>query len=155
MQSLKRRKKSKNQTNKQSRDLPMDYLTIYYKNLSEQLQSQASLLEQKIHIMKKLYESPSDWERSNFNDDDVVGGSDLGVLLGDWITDTGAGDVDGDGDVDGSDLGILLGAWGSNPANNTNSNTPPNVDEQDWNSDYYSTTYPFRRSVKGKSSKKK
>jgi hypothetical protein len=133
----------------------MDYLTIYYKNLSEQLQSQASLLEQKIHIMKKLCESPSEWDMANRNNDELVGGADLGIVLGDWSTNTGEGDVDGDGDADGADLGRILGSWGSNPANNTNSNTTPNVDEQDWNSDYYSTTYPFRRSVKGKSSKKK
>ena len=137
----------------------MDYLTIYYKNLSEQLQSQASLLEQKINIMKKLCESPSEeWDDANFNADDLVGGADLGILLGDWSTDTGEGDVDGDGDVDGQDLGRLLGSWGSNPANNTIPTTPPNVDPNNWDSDYYSTLYPFGRSVKGKSkysSKKK
>ena len=133
----------------------MDYLTIYYKNLSEQLQSQASLLEQKINIMKKLYESPSDWDMANIVPDDLVGGADLGILLGDWSTNTGEGDIDRDGDVDGADLGRILGSWGSNPNNNTNPVTPPNVDPNDWDNDYYSTVYPFRRSVKGKSSKKK
>jgi hypothetical protein len=133
----------------------MDYLTIYYKNLSEQLQSQASLLEQKINIMKKLCEAPSEWDMANIVPDDLVGGADLGILLGDWSTDTGEGDVDGDGDVDGQDLGRLLGSWGSNPANNTNSNTTPNVEPTEWDKDYYSTTYPFRRSVKGKTSPKK
>ena len=133
----------------------MDYLTIYYKNLSEQLQSQASLLEQKINIMKKLYEAPnSEWDDANFNDDEFVNGADLGVMLGNW-GQNGMGDLDGDGIVSGQDLGRLLGSWGSNPANNTIPTTPPNVDPNDWDNDYYSTVYPFRRSVKGKSSSKK
>lgn len=134
----------------------MDYLTTYYKNLSEQLQSQASLLEQKINIMKKLCEGPNtEWDQANFNLDDYVNGADLGVLLGDWSTQTGEGDVDGDGDVDGQDLGRLLGSWGRNPNNNTIPVTPPNVEPTEWDKDYYSTTYPFRRSVKGKISSKK
>ena len=105
--------------------------------------------------MKKLCESPSEWDMANRNNDELVGGADLGIVLGDWSTNTGEGDVDGDGDADGADLGRILGSWGSNPANNTNSNTTPNVDPNDWDNDYYSTVYPFRRSVKGKSSKKK
>lgn len=139
----------------------MDYLTTYYKNLSEQLQSQASLLEQKINTLKKLYEGQdnSEWDQANFNLDDYVNGADLGVLLGDWdqngTSSHDMGDVNGDGRVNGADLGILLGAWGRNPANNTNPNTPPNVDQTEWDKDYYSTVYPFRRSVKGKSSAKK
>jgi hypothetical protein len=133
----------------------MDYLTIYYKNLSKQLQSQASLLEQKINIMKKLCESPSEWDQANFNLDDYVNGADLGVLLGGWDTNNGMGDLDGDGRVNGQDLGRLLGSWGSNPANNNIPTTPPVVDPKDWDNDYYSTTYPFRRSVKGKTSPKK
>ncbi|MBL9150519.1 MAG: hypothetical protein JNM94_17670 [Phycisphaerae bacterium] len=41
-----------------------------------------------------------------------VGPTDLGILLGGWGPNGGAGDLDGDGDVDPTDLGILLGAWG-------------------------------------------
>jgi hypothetical protein len=47
---------------------------------------------------------------SDLNDDGVVDGADLGILLGAW--GTGAGDINGDGTTDGADLGILLGAWG-------------------------------------------
>ncbi|MCA9285809.1 MAG: CHRD domain-containing protein [Phycisphaerales bacterium] len=49
----------------------------------------------------------------DLNDDGVVDGSDLGILLGSWGTPDN--DLNGDGDVDGSDLGILLGAWGPCP----------------------------------------
>ena len=134
----------------------MDYLTTYYKNLSEQLQNQAFMLEQRINIMKKLCEGPNtEWDQANFNADDEVSGADLGVLLGDWSTQTGEGDIDGDGDVDGQDLGALLGSWGRNPNNNNIPVTPPNMSAEDWDNDYYSTLYPFRRSVKGKSSSKK
>jgi hypothetical protein len=41
-----------------------------------------------------------------------VDGADLGVLLGDWNTDSLASDLNCDGIVAGADLGILLGAWG-------------------------------------------
>ncbi|MHC4838714.1 MAG: S8 family serine peptidase, partial [Planctomycetota bacterium] len=44
----------------------------------------------------------------------VVDGSDLGILLINWGTG-GAGDVDGSGLVDGADVGILLIGWGECP----------------------------------------
>lgn len=49
--------------------------------------------------------------------DGVVGGADLGVVLGQWGSDGGTtgADLDGDGTVSGSDLGMLLGAWGACP----------------------------------------
>lgn len=49
---------------------------------------------------------------SDLNDDGVVDGADLGLLLGDWgkCNDCG-GDLNDDGIVDGADLGTLLGAW--------------------------------------------
>ena len=50
----------------------------------------------------------------DFDQNGVVDGADLGVMLGAWGA-AGAGsaiDLDGDGKVDGSDLGILLGSWG-------------------------------------------
>jgi len=47
---------------------------------------------------------------SDLNDDGVVDGADLGILLGAW--GTAAGDINGDGTTDGADLGILLGGWG-------------------------------------------
>lgn len=46
----------------------------------------------------------------DLNDDGVVDGADLGLLLGNW-DGPGLGDLDGDGVVTGGDLGLLLGAW--------------------------------------------
>jgi len=51
----------------------------------------------------------------DLNDDDVVNGADLGILLGQWNTQ-GSADFNGDGVVNGADLGTLLGAWGECPA---------------------------------------
>ena len=48
---------------------------------------------------------------SDLNDDGLVDGADLGILLGAW--GNAAGDIDGNGTTDGSDLGLLLAAWGS------------------------------------------
>lgn len=50
---------------------------------------------------------------ADLDGDGVVGGGDLGVLLGAW--GTASADLDDDGLVDGSDLGIMLGAWGNCP----------------------------------------
>lgn len=48
----------------------------------------------------------------DLNGDGIVGGADLGLLLGSWGPCRGCPpDLDGDGDVDGADLGLLLGAW--------------------------------------------
>jgi hypothetical protein len=49
----------------------------------------------------------------DFNNDGVVGGSDLASLLGGW--GTAKFDLDGDGTVGGADLAALLGAWGACP----------------------------------------
>ena len=46
----------------------------------------------------------------DLNNDGVVNGADLGLLLGSW--GTGGEDINGDGVVNGADLGLLLGAWG-------------------------------------------
>jgi hypothetical protein len=55
----------------------------------------------------------------DLNSDGVVGGADLGILLGAWgACPTSGGcpaDLNGDGIVGGADLGILLGAWGACP----------------------------------------
>lgn len=45
----------------------------------------------------------------DLNDDGIVGGADLGILLGAWGGPEG--DLTGDGVTDGADLGALLGAW--------------------------------------------
>lgn len=50
----------------------------------------------------------------DLNDDGVVNGGDLGILLSNW-GGSGPGDINGDGVIDGADLGILLGAWGPCP----------------------------------------
>ncbi len=46
---------------------------------------------------------------ADLNDDGLVDGTDLGLLLSAW--GTGAADLDGNGTTDGTDLGILLGRW--------------------------------------------
>lgn len=48
----------------------------------------------------------------DLDEDGLVDGADLGVMLGSWGEGATIGDLDGDGDVDGADLGLLLGAWG-------------------------------------------
>jgi hypothetical protein len=47
----------------------------------------------------------------DINQDGIVDGGDLAVVLSQWGT-TGAADIDGSGTVDGSDLGMVLSAWG-------------------------------------------
>ena len=46
----------------------------------------------------------------DLNNDGLVDGTDLGLLLGQW-GGTGSGDLNNDGIVDGTDLGMLLAAW--------------------------------------------
>ena len=43
--------------------------------------------------------------------DGLVNGSDLGILLAAWDTDSEIADLDGDGIVDGRDLGLMLVDW--------------------------------------------
>lgn len=45
----------------------------------------------------------------DFDGDGIVGGADLGILLGAWGTHEA--DLNGDDMTDGADLGILLGSW--------------------------------------------
>ncbi len=47
----------------------------------------------------------------DLNNDGVVNGADLGLLLGNW-NNSGVGDLNNDGIVNGADLGLLLGNWG-------------------------------------------
>lgn len=49
---------------------------------------------------------------ADLDGDGVVGGADLGLLLGAWGSANPLYDLDGDGLVLGSDLGIVLGGWG-------------------------------------------
>ena len=48
---------------------------------------------------------------ADLDGDGVVGGADLGLLLGNW-GGSGLGDLDQSGSVDGADLGLLLAEWG-------------------------------------------
>jgi len=48
---------------------------------------------------------------ADLNDDGVVDGTDLTIMLGAW-DGRGPADLNGDGVVNGADLTILLGAWG-------------------------------------------
>jgi hypothetical protein len=47
---------------------------------------------------------------ADLDNNQVVNGADLGIVLGAWGTATG--DLNGDGLTNGADLGIVLGAWG-------------------------------------------
>lgn len=49
---------------------------------------------------------------SDLNNDDVVDGIDLGILLSSWGQSNSTADLNGDNLVDGNDLGILLSSWG-------------------------------------------
>ena len=51
----------------------------------------------------------------DLNQDDLVDGADLSILLSVWEESVEAFDLDGDGIVGGGDLSILLGAWGGCP----------------------------------------
>ena len=51
----------------------------------------------------------------DINDDQVVDGSDISMILGYWGHDDPAYDLDGSGLVDGADLAVILGWWGVCP----------------------------------------
>ena len=51
---------------------------------------------------------------ADLNQDGVVDGADLGLLLSAWAG-TGPADLDGSALVDGADLGLMLAAWGPCP----------------------------------------
>ena len=69
-------------------------------------------------IPSKDQEGPTDETSSclgDLNDDGLVNGADLGLILGAWgicTTPDCQGDLNGDGKVNGADLGLILGAWG-------------------------------------------
>ncbi len=48
----------------------------------------------------------------DLNNDDIINGADLGLMLGAWGTSDPDADLNDDGLVNGADLGLLLGAWG-------------------------------------------
>ncbi len=54
----------------------------------------------------------------DLNGDDVIGPSDLGLLLGAWNESASSfplGDLSGNGVIDAADLGLLIGRWGPCP----------------------------------------
>ena len=51
----------------------------------------------------------------DLNDDDVVDGGDLSLVLGYWGSANPTFDLDGSGLVDGADLAFVLGEWGDCP----------------------------------------
>ena len=48
---------------------------------------------------------------ADLNQDGVVSGADIGLLLSAWST-SGSGDLNDDSVVNGADLGLLLSSWG-------------------------------------------
>ena len=46
------------------------------------------------------------------NNDHIVNGADIGVVIGNWNTAGPTGDLNNDGIVNGADLGIVIGNWG-------------------------------------------
>lgn len=102
----------------------MNYLTNYYKNLSEQLQEKVTILESYLHKMNEDLEPGTivqGYGASNTstttNQNDNAG---LNSLLQAWGSSDPTYDYNGDGVVDGNDLGIYLarmvgGNGGSTP----------------------------------------
>ena len=65
------------------------------------------------HFVDCLTGTPAETAQpGDLNDDGIIDGLDLAVLLGAW--GQSGGDLDGDGDTDGSDLSIMLGGWSGN-----------------------------------------
>lgn len=52
---------------------------------------------------------------ADLNDDGVVNGADITIVLGAWGTSSGIPDLNSDGIVNGGDITILLGNWGPCP----------------------------------------
>ena len=58
-----------------------------------------------------VVECPAEENPADLNDDDMIDGADLGLLLGAWgpcTEEPCVGDINGDGVVNGADLGLLL-----------------------------------------------
>ena len=61
-----------------------------------------------------VVECPPPGNPADLNDDGIVDGADLGLLLGGWGLCTSTpclGDLNEDGRVDGADLGLLIADW--------------------------------------------
>lgn len=67
-------------------------------------------------VQVAIYVPPPPECPADLNEDQVVDGNDLSVILGAWGSCTGCvADINDDGLVDGNDLSIVLGAWGTCP----------------------------------------
>lgn len=93
----------------------MNYLTNYYKNLSEQLQEKINILESYLHNLNEDLE-PGIMQQGGGAGVGVGTGSpnqpnnnsDLNAFLQAWGTSDPSYDFNGDGVVDGNDLGVFL-----------------------------------------------
>lgn len=74
-----------------------------------------SLVEAAVDLFEAVSFQCEEGIPGDFNDDGIVDGADLAVMLGAWgpcgDPDNCPADLNGDGEVDGSDLALLLGNW--------------------------------------------
>ena len=101
----------------------MNYITNYYKNLSEQLQAQVNRLEREVRMINEAMGAATMGpgaqsvaqagrpEATNPGYDPQM----LAALLAAYGQNSSQYDFNGDGFVDGADLGILLGGQGTVP----------------------------------------
>jgi len=101
----------------------MNYITNYYKNLSEQLQVQVNRLEREVRMINEAMGAATMGpgaqsiaqagrpEATNLGYDPQM----LAALLAAYGQNSSQYDFNGDGVVDGADLGILLGGQGTVP----------------------------------------
>lgn len=117
----------------------MNYLTNYYKNLSEQLQQKVNLLESYIHQLNEELESetigvgPAPSAGAGTTTNQPTNNSPLNLFLQAWGTSNPNYDFNRDGVVDGDDLGIFLAGMLKNGANTPTamaSNALPATTEQ-------------------------
>lgn len=64
-------------------------------------------------VISPIVDSGSDCP-ADLNDDGVVNGADMGLLIAAWGT-SDSGDINSDGVVNGADMGLLIAAWGPCP----------------------------------------
>lgn len=101
----------------------MNYITNYYKNLSEQLQAKVNHLEREVKMINEAMGAATMGpgaqsiaqagrpEATNPGYDPQM----LAALLAAWGQNSSQYDLNGDGVVDGADLGMVLGGQGSVP----------------------------------------
>lgn len=101
----------------------MNYITNYYKNLSEQLQAQVNRLEKEVRMINEAMGaatmSPGAQSIAQAGRPEATNpGYDpqmLAALLAAWGQNSSQYDLNGDGVVDGADLGMVLGGQGTVP----------------------------------------